>query len=92
MIIDDSGEVRFFPKDIESRVFLSERDCIVPTKLILEFLNGDSEDLGSGIRVMTELDHGGFLFQADWMDIVLRTVIGMEPKRTMDTKVNEKSA
>jgi len=83
MIEEVSGEVGFFPKEIESRVFLSERDCIVPTRLILEFLSGESGDLGSNTRVMTELDHGGFLFQADWMDIVLRTVVGMEPKKTM---------
>ncbi len=56
MIEEVSGEVGFFPKEIESRVFLSERDCIVPTRLILEFLSGESGDLGSNTRVMTELD------------------------------------
>ena len=93
MIEAVSGEVGFFPKEIESRVFLSERDCIVPTKLISEFLSGQSGDLGSDIRVMTvmtELDHGGFLFQADWMDIVLGAVVGMEPKRTMCIEGNGK--
>ena len=71
---DEVEEVRFFPRGMESRVFLSERDCIVPTRLILEFLGRKG-----GVEVMKGLDHGGFLFNEYWLDGVLQALIEMEP-------------
>ena len=35
---DGDGEVRFFPEDVETIVFLSEKDYIVPTWRICDFL------------------------------------------------------
>jgi pimeloyl-ACP methyl ester carboxylesterase len=70
---EGSGGVRFFPKELDVLVFCSERDCIVPTKLIREFLEMGT---GSGeVVVMPGLDHGGFLFQEKWMDTVVKSLV-----------------
>jgi hypothetical protein len=70
----DTG-LRFFPEGLETVVFLSERDCIVPSKRIESVLQG-----GTKVYVMPKLDHGGFLFCEYWMDMVLQTLVEMGSK------------
>ena len=70
------ASVRFFPRALATRVFLSERDCIVPTKRIAGLLG--EKDGNVEVSVMPELDHGGFLFCHYWLDRVLTTLVEME--------------
>jgi pimeloyl-ACP methyl ester carboxylesterase len=74
---DDEGTVGFFPGKWPVAVFLSERDCIVPTARIQRFLGATAKD-GVELHIMPGLDHGGFLFSEYWLDIVLGTLIGMD--------------
>lgn len=69
------GEMRFFPEDLETVVFLSEKDCIVPTGRISDFLT--RKRVNAVVHVMPELDHGGFLFDDYWSDMVLNTLVQM---------------
>ena len=73
---EGDGEVRFFPQDLETVVFLAEKDCIVPTGRIYDFLT--KKRLNVAVHVMPELDHGGFLFDNYWLDMVLNTLIQMD--------------
>jgi pimeloyl-ACP methyl ester carboxylesterase len=76
---EQEGEIQFFPKELETVVFLSERDCIVPTSRILEFLkNGSKGNLD--VRVMPKLDHGGFLFDEHWSNTILTTLVELDTK------------
>jgi hypothetical protein len=74
LVPDVERSARFFPRELKTVVFLSERDCIVPTKRIVGFM-GKAE--GVHVHVMPKLDHGGFLFCEYWLDRVLRTLIEM---------------
>lgn len=73
---DGDGEVRFFPEELETVVFLSEKDCIVPTGKICDFLT--RKRMNVAIHVMPELDHGGFLFNDYWSEMVLDTLVQMD--------------
>jgi pimeloyl-ACP methyl ester carboxylesterase len=72
---DADGEMRFFPEELETVVFLSEKDCIVPTGKIYDFLTRNRMNVA--IHIMPELDHGGFLFDNYWLDLVLDTFVQM---------------
>jgi hypothetical protein len=67
------GEIEFFPTGLETAVFLSEKDCIVPTLRIREFLKRGRGNVG--VYLMPKLDHGGFLFNEYWSNIILTTLI-----------------
>jgi len=73
---EGDGEVRFFPHDLETVVFLAEKDCIVPTGRIYDFLT--KKRVNVAVHVMPELDHGGFLFDNYWLDMVLNTLVQMD--------------
>jgi len=75
-MIAGDGELRFFPEELETVVFLSEKDCIVPTRRIHDFVR--RERMKVAVHVMPELDHGGFLFNGYWLDTVLNTLIQMD--------------
>lgn len=79
MIMEGDGDVRFFPPDLKTVLFLSEKDCIVPTARICEFLGGNKGNVD--VQVMPQLDHGGFLFDDYWSDIVLKTLVELDSKK-----------
>ena len=70
------GDVRFFPRGLEAVVFLSEKDCIVPTARIYQFLGGKGGHVD--VQLMPNLDHGGFLLDDYWMDVVLKTLVELD--------------
>jgi pimeloyl-ACP methyl ester carboxylesterase len=86
MIMEEGdGDVRFFPPDLKTVLFLSEKDCIVPTARICEFLGGKKGNVD--VQVMPQLDHGGFLFDDYWSDIVLKTLVELDSKKGQGNEI-----
>jgi len=83
---EGDGDVRFFPSDLETVVFLSEKDCIVPTARICEFLGGKKGNVN--VQLMPKLDHGGFLFDDYWLDMVLKTLVELDSKKGQRDKID----
>ena len=75
---EQDESIQFFPKHLETVVFLSERDCIVPTSRICEFLRGATPNVD--VHIMPNLDHGGFLFDGYWLNMVLTTLVELDTR------------
>lgn len=74
-------DIHFFPHELKTVVFLSERDCIVPTRRICEFLeSGSGKRENVDVHVMPKLDHGGFLLDAYWLNMVLTTLVELDTR------------
>jgi pimeloyl-ACP methyl ester carboxylesterase len=76
-MIKHENETSFFPSDLGTVVFLAEKDCIVPSVRINKFLKGTKN---VDVKLMPKLDHGGFLFDKYWLNMVLTTLIELEPR------------
>ena len=70
------GDLRYFPQNLATAVFLSEKDCIVPTARICEFLAGEKGNVD--VHLMPSLDHGGFLFDNYWLNMVLMKLVEID--------------
>ena len=64
-----------------SRVYLSERDEIVPTSAVMDMFRGDERGGGGGsssrgrARILEGASHGDFIFDGDQRDRVIRTAV-----------------
>jgi pimeloyl-ACP methyl ester carboxylesterase len=75
MITDvDCTYVRFFPASLPTAIFLSEKDCIVPSARIAEVL-GEGRKENVDVYVMPRLDHGGFAFHNHWLEKSVNTLV-----------------
>jgi len=80
MILDvDCTGTRFFPQDLRAAIFLSERDCIVPSARIAQVIGQGKRD-NVDVYVMPELDHGGFVFHDQWLEKVVQSLLEIDIK------------
>lgn len=68
---------RFFPRGLRAAIFLSERDCIVPSASIVQVMGQGKSD-NVDVYVMPELDHGGFVFHDHWLERVVQSLLDID--------------
>jgi len=67
----------FFPQGLPATIFLSERDCIVPSARIVEVLTRGKKD-NVDVYMMPKLDHGEFVFDETWLDKVVHALVELD--------------
>ena len=75
--VDSTTSAGFFPQGLLATIFLSERDCIVPSARIVEVLRRGNKD-NVDVYMMPKLDHGEFVFHETWLDKVVHTLVELD--------------
>lgn len=77
----ESLALRYFLPHVSASIYLSKRDCIVPSARIAEFL-GEGTQGNMNVEVMEGLDHGAFLLDDYWLHRIANDFITISNTQT----------
>jgi len=77
----ESLALRYFLPHVSASIYLSKRDCIVPSARIAEFL-GEGRQGNMNVEVMEGLDHGAFLLDDYWLHRIANDFITISNTQT----------